>query len=152
MIPRSEFILLSLYFLQCVDIEFSALLAQLGRLIIKQKFLKCFELISLLVFIGGVCVCWRVHLTLRQLENLFQPLLSVCVRPQGDPEKSQGPRRSFSFVCIALNISVAFQIPRNVSELLKAVYGHLVPQIFLLHFGQAFVCPNWHHSFRQLHY
>lgn len=45
-----------------------------------------------------------------------------------------GPFRCFWGMYPALHMCVALFMPRNMSQLFKALYGHLIPQIFLLSF------------------
>lgn len=47
-------------------------------------------------------------------------------------------------ICGALHKQVAFQIPRNVSELFKAPFSHLILQLFFeVFFGQLVVYPTF---------
>lgn len=60
---------------------------------------------------------------------------SYLHRPLCYPElRDQGVLMIFLSIHTALHIHTAFSLPSNMSELFKAVYVHLIPQIFLLRF------------------
>lgn len=108
-----------------------------------RDFLKCLELICLLVFAKGLCVHAVVCLqhSARYVSILASSSLSACTEAQGQSEVRAldllwtllSMLTTWS-VCTALYLCTVFWIPKNMSEVFKTLYRHPISHLFLSRF------------------
>ena len=137
-----------MYSFSCTVTEFSAQLVQWSASDV-NIFPQCLEQISFLGFTEGLCLKTCLDHSYMKFKTLPQPSLPACADRQGQPEvKMQRLFRSFMGMHVVpcmytlQCVSVAFQMPRNRSVLLKVPYGHFTPQSFLLAFWLAYCFPK----------
>lgn len=88
---------------------------------------------------------------LHRLKILLYPLFSEYTEFKASQSKILKPqvvlfRHTLSYAFIAFHIS------RKMLEIFTVTYGHIMPQIFPMYFGQPLICPNWYCDLRQLEY
>ena len=71
----------------------------------------------------------------------LQCLLAQSLNSESEVKK-KGLLRPLLCMHTALHMYIVFQLPRIMSEFLRALYGHLIPQIFLLNFWLGSYLPS----------
>lgn len=95
---------------------------------------------SLTLFpMGTLCVEWGMSSMLLQFITEIAFTSYLCRTSRLALVRDQGSVRSFLDICTAFHICMAFYSLRNMSEIVKAPYRHLSPQIFLLSFLSSFL-------------